>query len=60
MADALRREPDVQVNLVNGSPGELTVLIDGKEVARKGDSFPEINDVVAAVRRSGMTAGAPG
>jgi hypothetical protein len=60
VADALRREPDVQVKLVNGSPGELTVLVDGKEVAGKGDSLPEINDVVAAVKRSGSPAGAPG
>ena len=60
MADALRKEPDVHVNLVNGSPGELTVLVDGKEVAGKEDSLPEINEVVAAVRRSGTPAGAPG
>ncbi|MFL5339213.1 MAG: hypothetical protein ACJ8F7_03515 [Gemmataceae bacterium] len=37
---------------MNGSNGELTVTVDGHEVARKGDKLPEVNEVVAAVRRA--------
>jgi uncharacterized Zn-binding protein involved in type VI secretion len=58
VADALRKEPDVDVKVVDGSPGELTVLVDGQEVARKGDSAPDVNDVLAAVRRARPAAGA--
>jgi uncharacterized Zn-binding protein involved in type VI secretion len=58
VAAALRNEPDVKVSVIDGSPGELTITVDGEEVARKGESLPEINEVVAAVRRGGTTAGA--
>jgi hypothetical protein len=59
VADALRNEPDVQVSVINGSKGEFTVTVDGQEVARmSGESMPEINDVVRAVRRSEAAAGA--
>jgi hypothetical protein len=36
VADALRKEPGVEVELVDGKRGELTVLVDGHVVARKG------------------------
>jgi hypothetical protein len=49
----LRQEPDTQVEVVDGERGELTVLVDGREVARKGDSLPSVEEVKAAV------AGAP-
>ena len=60
MAAALKNEPGLQVQLVDGAKGELTVLVDGKEVARKqGDNLPPVEEVVAAVKRSGAaTAGA--
>lgn len=58
VADALRKEPDVDVKLVDGSKGELTVSVDGQEVVRKDDSMPEVNDVVAAVRKARPAAGA--
>jgi hypothetical protein len=58
VAAALKNEPDVRVSVVDGSPGELTIRVDGEEVARKGEAFPEINDVVAAVRQSGTAADA--
>ncbi|HSQ58169.1 MAG TPA: hypothetical protein VLM40_20765 [Gemmata sp.] len=51
MAEALRKQPDVDVKLVEGANGELTVLMDGREVARKGESLPSVEDVVNAVRQ---------
>ena len=60
MADSLRNEPDLRVEVVNGSPGELTVLVDGEKVAAKHDTLPPINDVVRAVKQSGASAGARG
>jgi hypothetical protein len=51
LAAALKRQPDVEVELVNGNRGELTVLVDGHDVAsKKGDTFPSVEEVVAAVR----------
>lgn len=53
MADALRREPGVEVALVDGNRGEFTVLVDGRPVARKeADSTPSVEDVVKAVREA--------
>jgi hypothetical protein len=57
VADALRNEPDVQVNVVDGSRGEFTVTVDGEEIAHKGESLPEINEVVNAVRRHESSVG---
>jgi hypothetical protein len=38
------------VELIDGQKGELTVLVDGHEVAHKtGDSFPSVEEVKAAV-----------
>jgi hypothetical protein len=45
------------VGVVDGAPGEFTVTVDGEEVTRKGESLPEINEVVETVR-SGTAAGA--
>ena len=56
MADALRREPGVEVEVVDGAKGEFTVLVDGEAVSRKGDSLPTPEEVVAAVRRAGVPA----
>jgi hypothetical protein len=53
----LRQEPDTQVEVIDGQKGELTVLVDGHEVARKtDDSLPSLDEVKAAV--SGAHAGA--
>jgi hypothetical protein len=51
VADALKREPDVQVNIVDGNKGEFTVNVDGRAVAHKADQMPTVEEVVAAVRR---------
>ena len=51
MADALRREPGVDVQLVDGDKGEFTVLVDGNPLPRKGND-PTVDDVLAAVRQA--------
>jgi len=57
LAAALKQEPGVEVELVNGRRGELTVLVDGRVVAKKGLLFkPSVQKVLAAVR---ATAPAP-
>jgi hypothetical protein len=48
----LRRDAENQVEVIDGERGELTVLVDGREVARKGDSLPSIDEVEAAVTRA--------
>jgi hypothetical protein len=52
----LRKEPGLAVELVNGDHGELTVSVDGKVVAGKGEMMPTTEEVLAAVRRSGNAA----
>jgi hypothetical protein len=49
---ALKKEPGVEVELVNGNRGEFTVSVDGQVVARKGDSLPSTDAVLAAVRKA--------
>ena len=47
----------MQVDLIDGTRGELTVSVDGREVAHKeGDNMPEPGDVLAAVRGSQAAA----
>jgi hypothetical protein len=59
VAAALRDETDVNVQLADGSKGEFTVLVDSREVFRKSsETLPEINEVVAAVKRAPAPAGA--
>jgi hypothetical protein len=50
----LRKEPGVEVEVVNGNRGELTVQIDGRTVARKLLFFlkPSVEQVLKAVRES--------
>ena len=52
MAAALKQEPDLRVDLIDGAKGEFTVLVDGREVIRKGASLPEVEEVLAAVRKT--------
>jgi hypothetical protein len=51
VAEALRKEPDVQVEVRDGNRGEFTVLLDNKEIAEMGDSLPPVEEVVAAVKK---------
>jgi hypothetical protein len=48
----LRKEPGLQVELVDGDRGEFTVLLDDREVLRKGESLPEPQQVMDAVRKA--------
>ena len=50
----MRKEPGVEVEVVNGNRGELTVQVDGKTVAKKVLFFfkPSIEKVVKAVREA--------
>jgi hypothetical protein len=51
LADALKQEPGVEVTLTDGKTGELTVLVDGHVVAKKGLLFkPSVEKVVKSVR----------
>ena len=52
MAAALKNEPGVEVEVVNGNRGEFSVLVDRKEVARKGESLPSNEEVLTAVRNA--------
>jgi hypothetical protein len=53
VADALRKEPGVEVELVDGNRGEFTVLVDGRVVAKKGlISKPSVDKVLKAVREA--------
>jgi hypothetical protein len=56
----LKREPGVEVELVDGDRGELTVLVDGRVVARKGLIFkPSVKKVLAAVREAAAAGASP-
>jgi len=48
----LKKEPGVQAEVIDGGRGEFTVLVDGKEVARKGETMPSADEVLAAVRKA--------
>jgi len=52
VADALKREPGVQVQMEDGGKGEFTVLIDGQPMPKKGDAMPSVDEVLAAVRKA--------
>jgi hypothetical protein len=53
VADALRKEPGVEVEVVNGNRGELTVQVDGRTVAKKFLFFkPSVEKVLKAVREA--------
>ena len=49
----MKQEPGVEVTLVDGDRGELTVLVDGRAVAKKGLLFkPSVEKVLKAVREA--------
>ena len=53
MAATLKKEPGLDVQLVDGNKGEFTVMVDRKVVAQKGgDSLPDVNEVVARVHNA--------
>jgi hypothetical protein len=54
VAEALRNEPGLEVEVVNGKRGQLAVQLDGDTVAKKVFFFftPSVEKVVGAVRRA--------
>jgi hypothetical protein len=47
----LQKEPNTQVEVIDGNKGEFTVTVDGREVARKtGNTLPELDTILTAVR----------
>jgi len=52
VAEALKKEQGMQVEVVEGNRGEFTVLLDGQVVAQKRDSLPPADEVLAAVRKA--------
>jgi hypothetical protein len=55
VAAALRKEPGLDVDVVNGDKGEFTVLVDNHPVVRKGETLPSIEEILAAIKK-----GSPG
>jgi hypothetical protein len=55
LAAQLQKEPGLDVKLVEGKLGELTVQVDGKTVAKKTLLFfkPSVEKVLKAVREAG-------
>jgi hypothetical protein len=54
VAAALKRNGGLDVAVVDGQKGEFTVLVDGREVLRKGEQLPTVEDVAAAVQGAGL------
>jgi len=54
VAEALRKEPGVEVEVVDGNRVELTVHVDGRTVAKKTLFFfkPSVEKVLKAVREA--------
>ncbi len=50
VAEELRKEPGYQVELIDGGKGEFSVSVDGREVIRKAEKLPEVEEVMHAVR----------
>jgi len=40
------------VQVVNGDHGEFTVSVDGRTVAKRGDTLPSADEILAAVRKA--------
>ena len=59
VAEALEQELSVKAQVINGEPGEFTILYNGNVVLRKGLNLPEIIDVVEAVRTAELLASEP-
>jgi hypothetical protein len=60
LAAALKQEPGVEVTLVDGDRGELTVLVEGHAVAKKGLLFkPSVEKVLRSVREANSATSAP-
>ena len=55
----LRRDSNLNVQVVDGSKGEFSVELDGRPVHKLiGDMMPTVEEVAIAVRGGGVGAGA--
>jgi len=54
VAETLRKEPGLEVELVDGNRGEFSVQVDGQQVAKKRFLFfkPSVESVVKAVKEA--------
>ena len=57
MAEILRTEPDVKVELIDGNRGEFSVVLDDQLIAEKSDVMPTVDEIVSAVRKAPFPIG---
>lgn len=51
LAADLRNDPNMRVNVVDGSKGEFTVEVDGRRInAKNGDSLRDASELAAEIR----------
>ena len=47
----LKKEPGLQVEVVDGGKGEFSVQVDGRTVSKpRGGTMPDVNEVLSAVK----------
>ena len=51
MAAQLRSDPGLNVQVMDGDRGEFSITVDGRDVIRKGDAMPTVDEAVSAVRQ---------
>lgn len=57
---ALQKEPETQVEVIDGVENELTVLVEGQIVAEnQGERLPEPEEVLTAVRHASPIQASP-
>ncbi|MBN9520459.1 hypothetical protein J0H58_18340 [bacterium] len=57
LANSLRGDPNVKVNVVDGAKGEFSVEVDGKAVnAKNGESLRDASDLAAELRGAEVAA----
>jgi hypothetical protein len=54
LATELRRQPDIQVEIVDGAKGEFNIEVEGQRVTSEAE-FPTGNEVLAVVRGQAKT-----
>jgi hypothetical protein len=52
VAAQLRTDPNLNVQVVDGDRGEFSVTVDGRDVIRKGDAMPTVEEAVNTVRQT--------
>jgi hypothetical protein len=49
LANELRKQPNVNVQIVDGAKGEFTVDMDGQKILGQGE-FPTVTEILAEIR----------